>query len=91
MLKPLSTNDGQDRKGDLYLILAFVQPIVHQMAPGWMQVALTSLTLLVLAWISYRTVGNIPPEQAEIVKRKIEELEEIDAAEGEDLLNRGRG
>lgn len=89
-MKQFSTNDGQNHKGDVYLILAFVQPIVHQMAPGWMQVALTSLTLLVLAWISYRTVGNIPPEQAEIVKRKIEDMEAIDEAEGEDLLEMGR-
>lgn len=84
MLKPLSTNDGQSRKGDLYLILAFVQPIIHQMAPGWAQVGLTSLTLLVLAWISYRTVGNIPPEQAQVVLDKIEQM---DAAE---LVKEGR-
>lgn len=71
MKKQLSTDEGQSRKGDLYLILAFVQPIVHQMAPGWMQVALTSLTLLVLAWISYRTVGNVPPDvAAELVVEK---------------------
>ena len=87
MPKQFSTNDGQSRKGDLYLILAFVQPIVHQMAPGWMQVALTSLTLLVLAWISYRTVGNIPPEQAEIIQDKIDQIESLG---GEDLLEMGR-
>lgn len=76
MKKQLSTDEGQSRKGDLYLILAFVQPIVHQMAPGWMQVALTSLTLLVLAWISYRTVGNIPPDVATemMVERDLDDV-----------------
>lgn len=98
MLKPLSTNDGQNRKGDVYLLLAFIQPIVYSMAPGWGQVIVGSVALLILAFLSYKTVGNIPPAQAEIVKRKIDEdeivrrnLEDIDAAEGEDLLNRGRG
>lgn len=90
MLKPLSTNEGQDKKGDVYLLLAFIQPIVYAMSPGWGQVIVGSAALLILAWLSYRTVGNIPPAQAEIVKRKIEELEAIDEAEGEDLLNRGR-
>lgn len=90
MLKQLPTNDGQSRKGDVYLLLAFIQPIVYSMAPGWGQVIVGSIALLALAFLSYRTVGNIPPAQAEIVKRKIEELEAIDAAEGEDLLNRGR-
>lgn len=90
MLKQLSTNEGQNKKGDVYLLLAFIQPIVYSMAPGWGQVIVGSIALLILALLSYRTVGNIPPAQAEIVKRKIEDLEEIDAAEGEDLLNRGR-
>lgn len=91
MLKQLSTNEGQDKKGDVYLLLAFIQPIVYAMSPGWGQVIVGSVALLGLAFLSYRTVGNIPPTQAEIIKRKLEELEEIDAAEGEDLLNRGRG
>lgn len=81
MKKTYSTYEGQNRKGDIYLILAFVQPVVHQMAPGWMQVLLTSLTLLVLAWYSYRTVGNIPPETADEI------LAEKDLAE---VLRDGR-
>ena len=81
MKKTYSTYEGQSRKGDIYLILAFVQPVVHQMAPGWMQVGLTSLTLLVLAWYSYRTVGNIPPDTAEQI------MAEKDLAE---VLSEGR-
>lgn len=84
MIKPMSTAEGQDRKGHVYLLLAFIQPIVYQMAPGWGQVAVGSLALLVLALLSYKTVGNIPPAQAEIVKQKIEEME------ADELLTEGR-
>lgn len=77
MIPNLSTDKGQDQKGHIYMILAFATPVVHQMAPGWMQMLLTSLTLLVLAFISYRTVGNIPPEEAEIVREKVKEYEEL--------------
>ena len=91
MLKPLSTNEGQNKKGDVYILAALMQPVIFAMSPGWGQVIVSTLVFLVLAFLSYRTVGNIPPREAEIVKRKIEELEEIDAAEGEDLLSRGRG
>ena len=84
MLKPLSTNDGQDKKGDVYLLLAFIQPIVYAMSPGWGQVVVGSIALLVLAILSYRTVGNIPPKQAEAVS----ELLETDTVQG--VLKKGR-
>lgn len=76
-MKGITTDQGQDQKGHIYLILAFVQPIVHSMAPGWAQTILTSLTLLILAYISYRTVGNIPPAEAEVVREKIKEYQEM--------------
>jgi hypothetical protein len=89
--KTFSTDQGQDRKGHIYLILAFVQPIVHNMAPGWGQTVLTSLTLLILAFISYRTVGNIPPEEAEVVREKVREYQEMSpedlVAESRELAN----
>lgn len=84
MLKPLSTNDGQDKKGDVYLLLAFIQPIVYAMSPGWGQVVVGSIALLVLAILSYRTVGNIPPKQAE----EVSELLETDTVQG--VLKKGR-
>lgn len=83
-MKPLSTNEGQDKKGDVYLLLAFIQPIVYAMSPGWGQVIVGSGALLILAWLSYRTVGNIPPDEAEIVRQKIESLK------AEELLKEGR-
>ena len=86
-MKGLTTAQGQDQKGHIYLILAFVQPIVHSMAPGWAQTVLTTLTLLILAYISYRTVGNIPPEEAEIVREKVREYQDMSA---EDLVAESR-
>lgn len=87
-MKGLSTDQGQDQKGHIYLILAFVTPVVHSMAPGWMQMVLTSLTLLVLSYISYRTVGNIPPAEAEIVREKVQEYQEMSP---EELVKESRG
>lgn len=83
-MKQLSTNDGQDRKGDVYLLLAFIQPVVYAMSPGWGQVIVGSIALLVLAFLSYKTVGNIPPEDAEVVRRKVEEMR------ADELLEEGR-
>jgi hypothetical protein len=42
---------------------------------------------LVLAFLSYRTVGNIPPEQAAIIKEKIDQIDDLG---NEDLLEKGR-
>ena len=88
LLAPLSTNDGQNKKGDVYLLAALMQPVVFAMAPGWGQVIVASLVFLVLAFLSYRTVGNIPPHEAEIVREKIEE--EVQALDAEELVEEGR-
>lgn len=84
MKRQLSTDEGQTRKGDVYLLLAFIQPIVYSMSPGWGQVIVGSLALLTLALLSYRTVGNIPPEQA----KEVRDLLETDTVQ--DVLRQGR-
>lgn len=85
MAKQLSTDEGQSKKGDVYLLLAFIQPIVYAMAPGWGQVIVGSLALGVLAWLSYRTVGSgVRPEEAEGIRQKLDTLSE------EELVREGR-
>jgi len=84
MKKQLSTDEGQTRKGDVYLLLAFIQPIVYSMSPGWGQVIVGSLALLTLALLSYRTVGNIPPEQA----KEVQDL--LETSTVQDVLRQGR-
>lgn len=68
----LSTAQGQDFKGHVYVVAALATPVLHNMAPGWAQTALTSLALIVLAFISYRTTGNIRPEIADQITEHYE-------------------
>lgn len=84
MLKPLSTNDGQNQKGHVYILAAFMQPVVFAMSPGWGQVITAMVVFLGLAFLSYKTVGNIPPEQA----KDITDLLETDTVQ--DVLREGR-
>lgn len=86
-MKQLSTNEGQNKKGDVYLLAALMQPVVFAMAPGWGQVIVATLVFLVLALLSYKTVGNIPPEEARIVRQKVQELEGLSP---EELVEEGR-
>jgi hypothetical protein len=83
-LKPLSTDDGQTQKGHVYLLAAFMQPVIFAMAPGWGQVIAAMTVFIGLAFLSYKTVGNIPPEDAKIVRQKIEEMQ------AEELVEEGR-
>jgi hypothetical protein len=57
----LTTNTAGDLKGAVYGISA----VIIAMEPGWDRTFLISLFLIVMAIISWFTVGNIPPDVAE--------------------------
>jgi hypothetical protein len=85
MKKQLSTDEGQTKKGDVYLLLAFIQPVIYAMSPGWPQVIAASVALLILAVLSYRTVGSgVRPEEAKAFREKLDTLSE------EELVREGR-
>lgn len=60
----LSTDTAGDLKGAVYAIAG----VLVTMDPGWDRTFLISLFLIVMAVISWLTVGNIPPAMAEDVK-----------------------
>ena len=57
----LSTDTAGDLKGAVYGLSA----VIISMDPGWDRTFLISLFLIVMAIISYLTVGNIPPDAAD--------------------------
>lgn len=76
----LSTNTSSDLKGAVYAIAG----VLVTMDPGWDRTFLISLFLIVMAVISWLTVGNIPPEQA----KDVSDLLETDTVQ--DVLRQGR-
>lgn len=75
----LSSDTAGDLKGAVYAMSA----VIVAMDPGWDRTLLIALFLIVMAVISYLTVGNIPPDVAEDVigdyagKPKGRTLEEV--------------
>ncbi len=57
----LTTDAAGDLKGAVYGISA----VIISMDPGWDRTFLISLFLVVMAVISWLTVGNIPPAAAD--------------------------
>jgi hypothetical protein len=86
----LSSDKAGDLKSNVYnwaivaVILDKVADHIIGMQAGWIQTALLILFLAALSYISKLTVGNIPPANAEIINRKIEEMD------AEELLRAGR-
>ena len=76
----LSSDAAGDLKGAVYGISA----VIVTMEPGWDRTFLISLFLIVMAVISWLTVGNIPPDQA----RDVSDLLETDTVQ--DVLRQGR-
>ena len=76
----LSTNTAGDLKGAVYAIAG----VLVTMDPGWDRTFLISLFLIVMAVISWLTVGNIPPDQA----RDVSDLLETETVQ--DVLRQGR-
>jgi hypothetical protein len=76
----LSTAASSDLKGAVYAIAG----VLVTMDPGWERTYLISLFLIVMAVISWLTVGNIPPQMAEDVK------EIMDSKPVRDVLREGR-
>lgn len=76
----LSTDAAGDLKGAVYGISA----VIISMDPGWDRTFLISLFLIVMAVISWLTVGNIPPAMASDVK------EIMDSKPIQDVLREGR-
>jgi hypothetical protein len=76
----LSTAASSDLKGAVYAIAG----VLVTMDPGWDRTFLISLFLIVMAVISWLTVGNIPPQMAEDVK------EIMDSKSVKDVLREGR-
>jgi|688.fasta_scaffold1801093_2 hypothetical protein len=76
----LSTATSSDLKGAVYAIAG----VLVTMDPGWERTYLISLFLIVMAVISWLTVGNIPPQMAEDVK------EIMDSKSVKDVLREGR-
>lgn len=57
----LTTDAAGDLKGAVYGLSA----VIISMDPGWDRTFLISLFLIVMAVISWLTVGNIPPDAAD--------------------------
>lgn len=76
----LSTAASSDLKGAVYAIAG----VLVTMDPGWERTYLISLFLIVMAVISWLTVGNSPPAMAEDVK------EIMDSKPVRDVLREGR-
>lgn len=76
----LTTDTAGDLKGAVYAIAG----VLVTMDPGWDRTFLISLFLIVMAVISWLTVGNIPPDQA----RDVSDLLETDTVQ--DVLRQGR-
>ena len=57
----LTTDTAGDLKGAVYGISA----VIITMEPGWDRTFLISLFLIIMAIISWLTVGNIPPAAAD--------------------------
>ena len=57
----LTSDTAGDLKGAVYGISA----VIISMEPGWDRTFLISLFLIIMAVISWLTVGNIPPDAAE--------------------------
>jgi hypothetical protein len=72
---------SSDTAGDLKAAVYGISAVIVTMEPGWDRTALIALFLIVMAVISWLTVGNIPPEAAE------EMMAERDLA---DVLREGR-
>ena len=88
--KGLSSAEAGTAKSSVYnwaivaVILDKVADHIINLQGGWVQTALIIVFLAALSYISKLTVGNIPPEDAEIVRRKIEEMR------ADELLEEGR-
>jgi len=76
----LTSDTAGDLKGAVYGISA----VIITMEPGWDRTFLISLFLIVMAVISWLTVGNIPPETAQDVE------EVIGSKTVQDILREGR-
>jgi hypothetical protein len=76
----LTTDKAGDLKGAVYGISA----VIITMEPGWDRTFLISLFLIVMAIISWLTVGNIPPETAQ----EVEEVMQHQSVQ--DILRGGR-
>jgi hypothetical protein len=88
--KGLSSARAGDLKSNVYnwaiiaVILDKFADHIISLQNGWVQTGLTILFLAALSYISKLTVGNIPPEDAKILKAKVEEMR------AEDLVEEGR-
>ncbi len=76
----LTSDTAGDLKGAVYGISA----VIITMEPGWDRTFLISLFLIVMAIISWLTVGNIPPETAQ----EVEEVMQHQSVQ--DILREGR-
>lgn len=73
-----------DTAGDLKAAVYGISGAIVIMEPGWDKTVLLALFMITMMVISWLTVGNIPPEQAQDVS----DLLETDTAQ--DLLRKGR-
>ena len=73
-----------DTAGDLKAAVYGISGAIVIMEPGWDKTVLLALFMITMMVISWLTVGNIPPEQAQDVSN----LLETDTAQ--DLLRKGR-
>jgi hypothetical protein len=76
----LTSDTAGDLKGAVYGISA----VIITMEPGWDRTFLISLFLIVMAVISWLTVGNIPRETAQ----EVEEVMQHQSVQ--DILREGR-
>lgn len=86
----LSSARAGDLKASVYnwaIVAAVLEKVADHiigLEASWVQTVLLILFLAALSFISWLTVGNIPPANADIVNRKIDELS------NEELLQAGR-
>lgn len=78
-----------DRAGDLKGAVYAVSGVIVAMDPGWDKTLLLLVFLLVMAMISYCTVGNIPPDKADYINDALDP-KDLSWERIEDVLKTGR-
>ena len=73
-----------DTAGDLKAAVYGISGAIVIMEPGWDKTILLGLFMITMMVISWLTVGNIPPEQAQDVS------DLLDTDEVQDVLRKGR-
>lgn len=81
----MSTDQGQSWKGIFYLVLTGVMA----MPDGTWKHSLLIFWGLIMAWISWLTRGNIPPDKADYINDSLDPVD-LSRERIDDVIQRGR-